>query len=492
VIGKLEREIPLHSHRIESMAISADGRMLVSGAETSQVSVFDLTAGREMARVTSMHPVRSVAISPDGTTVAAGGVLDGVEAVVLLRGGQTLVINSDELIRGVAFSPDGRIVASCGGDGQLRFWETAGGRLVRAYRSGNTSSWSTAFAPNGRSAVVCGEAGGVDLWDITVAQDGQTFFLPADVFVAVRPVLTKDSLVFARHTGPGRAALVSFNLARSAIEHEFGFEHGNRLCTLISPDGRMMVSRLRDNPGRIRIDSVRGGTLPRLLDIPRELTPDQARPEDFDLAFSPDGERLAVAFVGCGAAVWDLAGKGALPTYWACNAGAPIAFSPVGDELALFVDDRLTFWNPTTRGTRVYGPTHVRWSPGLILSSDGRLAAQITAYGNVLGAWDLATPGSEASDYSLPTRPTAAAISPDSRVLALGASDGSVALRDATTFERITTLSASRSRVVYLQFSAEGSMLVALAHDPDKPTGITVWATRSPDESMIPLRRIAP
>lgn len=72
--GRQVRVFEGHARTITAMAVSADGRRLVSASDDHTVRVWDLATGREL-RVFKKHDnyVKAAAISPDGEFVVSGG-----------------------------------------------------------------------------------------------------------------------------------------------------------------------------------------------------------------------------------------------------------------------------------------------------------------------------------------------------------------------------------------------------------------------------------
>ncbi|CAD5913902.1 hypothetical protein [Planktothrix agardhii] len=66
-----------HSGSVNSVAISPDGQILVSGSDDKTITIWDLSTGQELRTLTghSEHSdeVKSLAISPDGQTLVSGG-----------------------------------------------------------------------------------------------------------------------------------------------------------------------------------------------------------------------------------------------------------------------------------------------------------------------------------------------------------------------------------------------------------------------------------
>jgi RNA polymerase sigma factor (sigma-70 family) len=178
--GKELARLPGHRAASQYHAFSADGRILVTGAfddaEEFPVRVYDLKAGKELAK---FHPgvrVGNVAVSADGRRVAAvtvpnsRGRPDPREVTVVWD-----VATGKELARvpqfressAVALSPDGRLVAvGQAWYGEVRVWEVASHAERFLFRHAGPVT-GLAFAPDGRALAAASKEAPVYLWDVT-------------------------------------------------------------------------------------------------------------------------------------------------------------------------------------------------------------------------------------------------------------------------------------------------------------------------------------
>lgn len=318
---------------------------------------------------------------------------------------------------------------------------------------------------------------------------------------------------------------------------------------LVYFEGQRPMAVISGDRGSLRFYDMATGTLVRQFDTPRrdfdnawQVSPDRrllvategeqtlsvyeidsgvrrfavTAPDGYRVAwsnptFSPDSTLLAVQFqrlrdgrdvVGYEIFLWDVQ-TGALVRYFedSLYEGTPydMAFSADGTLLAVGgsspnIDSHIQrhaqfhVWDTTT-GTRI-----VRWKGGglaaqqLSFSLDGK---QLAAYGyNDVWLWELdgrLEPGGAKLFLEADNRNdyTSMALSPDGRLLAVGAPAGHIWLYDTGTGERIAEIEGhpsrqTLSRVYGLAFSADGYLLVSIGGDHSA----RFWAVREPPYAL--------
>ncbi|HXH45108.1 MAG TPA: c-type cytochrome [Bradyrhizobium sp.] len=116
-----------HADGVNAVAFLPDGRMITAGAD-ARIAVW--TAGRpEPDRVMVGHvaPVAALAVSPDGTLLASASWDRTVRIWSLSDGTSRVLEGHTQNVNGVAFLPDGRLV-SAGYDLALRIWRLPDGQ----------------------------------------------------------------------------------------------------------------------------------------------------------------------------------------------------------------------------------------------------------------------------------------------------------------------------------------------------------------------------
>jgi hypothetical protein len=118
-----------HSGRVSSVAISSDGRRMVSGSDDGAIRVWDVATGQEIHTFEGNRgPVSSVAISSKGRWVVSVVGYTNIKVWDAATGREHLTFRN--AVRGtytpVAISSDGRWIISGGMDG-IRLWDAVTG-----------------------------------------------------------------------------------------------------------------------------------------------------------------------------------------------------------------------------------------------------------------------------------------------------------------------------------------------------------------------------
>jgi WD40 repeat protein len=167
-----------HSESINCIAITPNGKMLVSGSEDSTLHLWNLQTGKFLARLEGHEAgVKSVAFSRDGKMLVSSSAdhtiklwqLPKVKAPI-----HTLTGHSD-WVKCLAISPDGQILASGSQDKTIKLWNLATGELkstlVGHWREVN----NLAISPDGRTLISCSGDETIQLWNLDTLKPLQSF-----------------------------------------------------------------------------------------------------------------------------------------------------------------------------------------------------------------------------------------------------------------------------------------------------------------------------
>jgi WD40 repeat protein len=117
------------------VAVTPDGRWIVSASWDKTLKVWDLETGREL-RTLEGHsgPVSRVAVSPDGRWAVSASADNTLKVWDLETGRELRTLEGHSgVVFGVAVSPDGRRVASASEDHTLKVWDLETGALLALF-----------------------------------------------------------------------------------------------------------------------------------------------------------------------------------------------------------------------------------------------------------------------------------------------------------------------------------------------------------------------
>jgi hypothetical protein len=288
--------------------------------------------------------LRALALSADGRMYVSGG-LDNLARVWRAgRESEPLTLTGHAFgILAVALSPDGTRIASVGLDGTIRLWDAASGRQTASVEAGTRRVSALAFSPDGATLAAGGPAGSIRLLDSDTGSERRVLRR----HVAEVAILAFTSGGKRLVAGSLDRSLSLWDLADVEAKPTILEKHGDAVWSLaVSPDGQWMASGAGDR--RVMLWTIQDKKpTARVLKAHKSVVT--------ALAASADGRRLASAGADRLLVVWDVArGKvsSAHPTDVTVNA---LQFAPDGKTLLLACEDgTLRRWALSGRDERPF------------------------------------------------------------------------------------------------------------------------------------------
>lgn len=187
-----DRSLVGHNGKVTSVVLFPDGERAASGSFDGTVRVWNLRTGQELACLKAERSWNwAVAVSPNGRYLLSGGdamvvLLWDVESGKLVRRFEKAHAGP---IAALAFSPDGTLALSGGVDRSVVLWKVETGEVVRQFRGHEAAVTSVAFSPRDRRILSSAEDGTVRLWDsLTGSQERLLRVAPRNVEGVLRTV----------------------------------------------------------------------------------------------------------------------------------------------------------------------------------------------------------------------------------------------------------------------------------------------------------------
>lgn len=155
VTGQQRFQLNGHVGAVHAVALSPDESLIVSSGADKTVRLWDLTGGRQLKQLATLdETMYSVAVHPDGKLVAAAGADHKVHVYELLTGAERLTLEGHtDYIHCVTFNPQGTRLLSYGNAGQLRIWNAADEKLLFEHRVGKIGNFAD-YAADGKRALL--------------------------------------------------------------------------------------------------------------------------------------------------------------------------------------------------------------------------------------------------------------------------------------------------------------------------------------------------
>jgi WD40 repeat protein len=481
------------------LAFAPDGSFLAASFSDGAVCVWYFGRDDE-PRWLDGHtfPANAVAVSPDGARVATAADDETVRVYEGPAYGEVRVLEGhDDWVRAVAFDERGRLISG-GEDGQVLVWDAASGESLDEMHVGGEV---IALSPSPDGALACVTAAGeVHTFGRRRAQRSE-LPLPTAEAMTVAPAVAPNGVV--AFVGSGGALFLgdAAARARSVLQPEGGAVRAiaasddgdavaaacadGTLCVLDVETGEVR-SRVRSAGGIVRAlglspDGTRAAAGSRVAMVWDTVSGEVLHTWDEDtrfaaLSFSADGRQLlAVGSDGSGH-LFDLESGDALhrspgpPGLVFAVAAGPRArrFGWIGDGGTVRVWEAASGTRAAALRVRELGRVDY-----LALSTDGaRLGAVVNGAG--ISVLDTAaeqphvrSSGPELTYFSI-------ALSPSGERFATGSYEGEVALFDTATGTFLATFDAGDGGLASLEFSRDGSALVA----GSSSGAVFVWGTR--------------
>jgi WD40 repeat protein/tRNA A-37 threonylcarbamoyl transferase component Bud32 len=484
-------------------ALSRDGRVLatsvwIAGGDAREVQVWDLAAGREVAKWKGVGDGMSIPLSPNGTMLA-GTTLDKGRPMVTLwdaASGKTVrtVGPHNKPVLSMAFSPDGRrLLVGAGANidyepnrpGDLVIWDVGTGEKVLSLVGHSGAIGAVAFSPDGRLVASTASDKMVRLWDVATGRE------------VLRLISGYDRNVNAVEFSPDGRLLASSST--NAVVRLWDVATGRELPALRGHLAPPVF--LRFQPDSSLVSNSTDGVIKRwdLATDPEAMTLRGHATETRIPVFSPDDRKLATNSMDGLLKVWDPDTGQVLLTVPGRYGGGALAFSPDGKTLA--ADAGLVCLLDASTGRRALTTTPERGVqvvetplPGgrssvfmsnigwrsVAFSPDGRSIAAMRTLNTgrqergLVTIWDAAS-GKER--FTLPGHPletvkiTTIVFSPDGRRLVTTGCDSAVHVYDLTTRERVHRLEGHSAPVIAAVISPDGRLIASASDD----TTIKLW-----------------
>ncbi|WRH67182.1 MAG: WD40 repeat domain-containing protein [Planktothrix sp. GU0601_MAG3] len=162
--GQLQKTLNAHVDAIESLAISPDGNLIISASWDNEIKLWNPKTG-QLINTLKGHSddIKTIAISPDGKLLASGSTDKKICLWNLSDGKLIKTLDNKDWVKSIAFSPDSQVLAAGGENGNIKIWSLIDeGNYILMQHSGAIQS--LAFSPDGQMLASGSADHTVKLW----------------------------------------------------------------------------------------------------------------------------------------------------------------------------------------------------------------------------------------------------------------------------------------------------------------------------------------
>jgi WD40 repeat protein/tRNA A-37 threonylcarbamoyl transferase component Bud32 len=487
--GRNTRTLKGHTGVIGKIVLSLDGRRIVTGSDDKTVKVWDADTGQDLWTLAGhTRAITGVAVSFDGKRVVSSSLDKTAKVWDADTGHNTRTFKGHtDAISGVALSPDGKRVVSSSLDKTVKVWEADTGKEILTLND-TAGVFSMALSPDGRRIVTGTADGTAKVWDVDTRQRTLTLKGHTDAITSIAVSFDGRRIV----TGSVDMAVKIWD---GDTGQELGTLKGHKhyvMGVALHPDGKRIVSGSGDKTVKVW-----GGT------ASRETTTLRPPAGEYIMALSRDGKPIVTGSHDGTARPWDPAtGQVTLATtvkVWDAATGrvtmtlkgyanpfTSLTFSPDGKRMVTGSrDGTVQVWDPTTgrvtmslKGqqcpvrTAALGPDHRRV---VRISADGTVTV-----GDAAGATESRrlegyepSPRSEGYVKNL-------ALTSDAKRVVGRTKDGAVKVWDVNTGREIRTLRGHTQEVSSVALSRDAKRIVTGSFDMT----VKVWDAETGKEIL--------
>ncbi|HRI70417.1 MAG TPA: WD40 repeat domain-containing protein, partial [Polyangium sp.] len=447
-----------HTGPVWRATYSPDGSKILTASWDKTARIWPVDGGDPVV-LQHAAKVSWAAWSPDGQRVVTAG-WDPAAYVFRADGkGEPMVLRGHtERLRRASFSPDGRHIVTASFDDTARVWDLDGGRepIVLGGHGGNVTD--AVFSPDGAYVA-------------TISSDEITRVFPAagtdkpKLFGRATTVQRASQLNGVAWSPDGKRIATAGNDGIAAVWRvddesiaPVALGKGIDLRSVaFSPDGQYVLTTAMDNIARLW----RVGAIDSMAHfVGHELGVEQA-------SFSRDGKHFITASGDGSARIWSTEQKNAPRVFAAGHNGFPdVDLAPDGQRMLVIM--------PADKVARIWDidginpPRELRVDGGVFIqgawSFDGQFV--LTATENVPARLWSTTDLQKSITIPLKNkRQERGAFSTDSQHVAIGNSDGSLAVVRIDGQEEPLVLTNSGNRIVQLEFALHDKLLLTLGKD---------------------------
>ncbi|MEN8173070.1 MAG: BMP family ABC transporter substrate-binding protein [Chloroflexota bacterium] len=453
--GELLRTFSGHIAAIHKVRISPDNSKILTASFDSTAILWDLHSTVPLFILPHQDFVIDGTFSPDGTLAATASVDDTAKLWDTLTGQEIFTFTGhSEDLTGIKFSPDGTKIATSSWDRTVILWDVENGHQELVLRGHQDKLNDLVFSPDSKHLVTSSDDATARIWNISLEEEYLSIPAPAGVLDLD---FNKDGKLLGAALGGNDGVKIWDMTTRQEIfSIPSDEDHLNNTVIKFGPHQTIAASLMEKS---VQIwNYTDGKPLFELIGHDAEVN---------DIAYSPDGTRIATASDDFHSKVWETSSGQELAS-WSSLGGnvKSIAFSANGQMIASGdFKGKVRVWDAAAGKDVFTISDHLDQINQISFSSDG-IHLAIASSDATASLWHAESGEKIFTLHGHSGAVTGAVFNPDNTLLATSSRDGKAILWDPSTGQSVLTLSnETTAGQTGLSFSPDGKLLAVGSDD---------------------------
>jgi WD40 repeat protein len=443
-----------HTDAVKAVAVTPDGRWVISGSKDRTLKVWDLERGLNLATLTGhTGMIETVAVTPDSRRAVSGSWDHTLKIWDLERKKELhTMIGHTRQVEAVALTPDGRLAVSASSDKTLKIWDLDHGKELYTLSAHNDGVTSVAVTPDGRHAISASLDRTLKIWDLHSGNELGTLTGHNEEVETV--AITPDG---QRAISGSRDRTLKIWDLEKQLELETLSGHILWVwAVVVTPDSRTAVSASGDftlkiwDLTKIDVPIVKKGHTEAVAAI----------------AITSDGRRAVSGSRDKTIKIWDLEKKAELGTLTGHSGTVcSVAISP-DDRHAISgsLDGTLKLWNLEQCEELDEMTGHLDGIMSVSITPDGRRAIS-GSKDRTIKIWDLSTGWTLKTLYGHDDWVSSVSVTPDGKRIISGSKDMTTKIWDLEEGTELATLAGHNNAVWAVAVTPDGRKAISGSYD---------------------------
>ncbi|MDB9449523.1 WD40 repeat domain-containing protein [Dolichospermum circinale] len=471
----LIRTLKGHSSSVYAIAVTPDGKTVISGSADDTIKIWDLGTGTEKFTLEGhSNSVNAIAVTPDGKTVISGSRDNTIKIWDLGTGQEKFTLEGhSDWVNAIAVTPDGKTVISGSYDKTIKIWDVETGTEKFTLEGHSSSVKAIALTSDGKTVISGSSDNTIKIWDITQQKTGFFDFIHERIPSRLKFTLKghSDSVKAIAVTPDGKTVISgSYDKTIKIWDVETGTEkftltaHKYSMSVdaiAVTPDGKTLISVLRHytidafdaSDNTIKIWDLGTGT--------EKFTLEGHSSSVKAIVVTPDGKTVISGSDDNTIKIWDLrTGTEKFTVKGHSDWVSAIAVTPDGKTvISGSSDNTIKIWDVVTGTEKFTFKGHSDWVSAIAVTPDGTTV--ISGSGdNTIKIWDLETGKAKSTLTGHSDSVNVIAVTPDGKTVISGSDDNTIKIWDLATRKEIATFTGE-SPIYCCAVASDGVTIVA-------------------------------